>query len=321
MSNLLLFRESIDAADPREVTLRENYEELVQSLTNLSEKEIQALLQNQVSQSEAKAGKITGGLLYGILVDRNKTQVWFGYLIAITRDSFAQVIKEALYVIDKYPKLADISRKQLLWLLRELIRMAVKGTDTLMEALLRQIPGGAVTQASVWLCATCIDLLITSKSWLYQHSNLVLLVLYHFVRLIADHNNPNLTELRNKEITLCVEILQERPQDWPKLGRDFIRILSHVGKIPAFFVIWRKLRTPISTNEGSGVGSGGGRTLLSEMLAKPTEAVYLRCRLTPAMETQLLFLMQNVVMGRQQRYISLSLSLSLPLSHYIYIYI
>jgi hypothetical protein len=106
-----------------------------------------------------------------------------------------------------------------------------------------------------------------------------------------------------QEVALCADLLLERPQDWQTMGRDFVRVLTaslgsasrlqsgvgvscrqvlqHVAKVPQFLPVWRRLRSPASGQ--------GEQSLLEQMLAKPTDPVFLRARLTPQMESQLMY--------------------------------
>ena len=50
-------------------------------------------------------------------------------------------------------------RTQLLWLIKELVRANVSGTDNLIWNLMRQIAGGDVTPKNIWLAESLMDLL------------------------------------------------------------------------------------------------------------------------------------------------------------------
>ena len=50
-----------------------------------------------------------------------------------------------------------------MWLIKELVRANVTGTDMLIWNLMRQIAGGDVTPKNVWLAETLMDLLTEQR--------------------------------------------------------------------------------------------------------------------------------------------------------------
>ena len=72
---------------------------------------------------------------------------------------------------------------------------------------------------------------------------LIASVVYSYLRLIEDHAGPALTALRQKEVTFVVTLIRERFTDCIVLGRDFVRLLQNVARIPEFEQFWRELLT------------------------------------------------------------------------------
>lgn len=66
-------------------------------------------------------------------------------------------------VVERFPRLLDTVRSQLMWLIKELVRSNVTGTDMLIWNLLRQIAGGDVTLKNLWLAEVLMDLLIEQR--------------------------------------------------------------------------------------------------------------------------------------------------------------
>lgn len=64
---------------------------------------------------------------------------------------------------ERFPRLLDSVRTQLLWFLKELVRANVTGTDTLIWNLMRQIAGGDVTPRNIWLAESLMDLLVDQR--------------------------------------------------------------------------------------------------------------------------------------------------------------
>lgn len=63
--------------------------------------------------------------------------------------------------------------------------------------------------------------------------------MYSFLRFIEDHNN--LISLRNREVTFTVSLLRDRFTDCLIIGRDLIRLLQNVSRIPEFEALWKDL--------------------------------------------------------------------------------
>jgi hypothetical protein len=84
-------------------------------------------------------------------------------------------------------------------------------------------------------------------------------------------------------------LFAERPQDWHGMGRDLVRLLMDAGgpSVPELQNAWQTLKQPAK--------KGHPATLLEHILSCPTPREYLQCRVTPIMETHLMFLMTQVV--------------------------
>jgi integrator complex subunit 3 len=72
---------------------------------------------------------------------------------------------------------------------------------------------------------------------------LIASVVYAYLRLIEDHAVPALTQLRHKEVVFVVTLIRERFADCLVIGRDFVRLLQNVARIPEFEQLWRDLLT------------------------------------------------------------------------------
>lgn len=64
-------------------------------------------------------------------------------------------------------------------------------------------------------------------------------VVYSFLRFIEDHNN--LIPLRNREVVFTISLLRDRFTDCLVIGRDLIRLLQNVSRIPEFEALWKDL--------------------------------------------------------------------------------
>lgn len=184
---------------------------------------------------------------------------------------------------------------KLIWVLRELIKNSITACETIAIALLRQIAGGDISIKNLWLTEKMLDLLIDNRAWLDKNSLLIAISVYTYLRLIVDHGSPNLTLIRQKEIDLCSSLLKEKFTDCLVIGRDLVRLLQNVARIPEFEKIWKDIFTnPTSL-------SPNFQGVLQLMQAR-TSRRFLQCRLTPDMEKKIVYITSLVKFGQQRRY-------------------
>jgi len=157
---------------------------------------------------------------------------------------------------------------------------------------MRNISGGDVLPKNIALAEAVVDLVIEQKEWLYK-TNLTPSVVYTFLRLIIDHQN--FANLRSKEVYLCSTLLRERFTDCIVIGRDLVRLLQNVSRIPEFESLWKDLLTsPMSLSPNfSGI---------LQLFQTRTSRRFLQCRLTFDMERKIVFLTSQVKFGQQKRY-------------------
>lgn len=198
-------------------------------------------------------------------------------------------------VLDKYPKLYEPCKVQMLWLLNEMIKANVNGVDSVIFNLFRQIPGGDISSRSVWLAENLLILLSEHRPWLDKNPLLVATCVYNYLRLIVDHVNPQLKDLRQKEIDFSITLLRERFADCMMIGRDLVRLLQNVLRLPEFDALWRDIHKNPTTLSPNFTG-------IVQLMQTRTSRRFLQCRLTPEMERKLIFLTSQVRFGQQKRY-------------------
>ena len=258
-------------------------------------------------------------LVFGMICDRNRSKDMLRYVTLIVKDNYQYLIKQLILLAhDKWPKMNDRNpsnpspqQMQLVWLIKELVILKVSGIDKVCVALLRQIQGGNVkSAANRWLATAMCQLFVDHKTWLKElppaDTRLIAHVFYTFTRLAADHIDAKYEKMRRQEALLCCELFQEHFAEVRVIGRDLLRILQDVSRVDGFDKLWDLL-----LNNPTKIP---GLTSLADIFNTKSNTEFLRSRLTPEMERQLVFIMQHVKMGQQQRYqrwFSLSLSLSL----------
>ena len=197
--------------------------------------------------------------------------------------------------------------------------------------------GGVTGPTAVVVLKQIIQIIVQNNTWFYSNPRFVSIFLFHVLRLLADHmsallifDSPastnissisvldpstislqhELSQLRQEETKLALEILRDHPNEWQSIGRDVIRLLQDVGKLPEFFPIWQNLTTPFASNKPMSPvpltrhmsSSSAPASPLGQILSTPTPSIYLQSRITPEMEQQLTFLMSQVKFGNHRRY-------------------
>lgn len=269
----------------------------LQSLINgLSEKEAHDALNNAVSKDKSHEEIVSLGLIAVILTEPHNAAKSYRDLTLVTRDGLALVLVHlSQLVLERWLRLQDIVRSQLLWLLRELIRNAVAGVETLCWNVMRHAAGGDVSPRNISLIEMLLDIFLENRLWLDKYPLLLASAVYTFLRLIEDHAAPSLMPLRQKEVTFTVSLLREKFTECLVIGRDLVRLLQNVARIPEFEQLWKDiLHNPKSLSPSfNGV---------LQMLQTRTSRRFLQSRLTPDMERKMVFLTSSVRFGNHKRY-------------------
>lgn len=199
------------------------HQNLQQITAGLNDKELHDLLSGLVCK-EKQHEDISLGLVYQILTDAQAAPTAYRDLTLLTRDGLNLVTTNlSMLVAEKYPKFTDVSRRQLLWLLRELVKNQVLNVDNIVWNVLRHASGGDISPKNLNLIEGLLDILIDHRAWLDKLPFLIGAVVYTYVRLIEDHSNPSHINLRNKEVKFVVALIRDKFIDVMPLGRDFVR--------------------------------------------------------------------------------------------------
>ena len=101
--------------------------------------------------------------------------------------------------------------------------------------------------------------------------------------------------MRKAEISLSIKLIRENFAECMKIGRDLIRLLQGVAKIPEFIDLWRDILYNPQKLDPTFAG-------IIQILSVRTSRRLLSSRLTPEMGTKLTFLATQVKFGQHQRY-------------------
>lgn len=262
-------------------------------VADCSEKEAHDALNNAVCKNHEE---VSLGMLMSILTEPHNATKCYRDLTLITRDGLTCVLNNlSNLILERYLKFQDTTRNQLLWLIKEMMRNAVTGVDNVCWTLMRYASGGDVTPKNIYLVESLLDIYIENRLWLEKFPVLICMVVYTYLRLIEDHNIPHLMLLRQKEVNFVIALIREHFADVLTLGRDLVRLLQNVARIPEFNQLWQD----ILVNPRSLCPNFNN---VLQLLHTRTSRRYLQSRITPDMERKLVFLTSQVRFGHHKKY-------------------
>ncbi|KAH8241921.1 hypothetical protein KR032_009233 [Drosophila birchii] len=286
---------AVDCKDEIEEKFERSFVNLQQQIAGLSDKEMHDVLSQLVCKDKLHE-EICIGFLYVLLTDPDLAPKTYRDITLVSRDGMNVIVANlTVLVAEKYAKLTDIARRQLIWVLREFVKHQVLSVENVIWNCLRQAGGGDASIRNVFLVESLLDIFIDYRTWLESNPFLVQSTVYSYVRLIEDHANPALMPLRQKEVKFTISLIRERFHDIIPLGRDFVRLLQNVARIPEFEQLWRD----ILYNPKSLHPTFNG---IWHLLQIRTSRRFLQCRLLPEMERKISFLASSVKFGAQKRY-------------------
>ncbi|KAJ8948934.1 hypothetical protein NQ314_008312 [Rhamnusium bicolor] len=291
----LFLTSPVENKDDIEEKLERSYQFLQGTIAGLSDKDAHEAL-NKALLKEKGYEEVSFGLLVTILTEPHNAAKSYRDLTLITRDGFGLIVTNlSQLVLDRYLKFNDVVKQQLVWLLREMIKNAVSNVDNLVWNLMRHAAGGDVSPRNITLIESLLDVFMEYRSWLEKFPLLIASVVYTYLRIIEDHHAPYLANLRQKEVNFLISIMREHFHECLVIGRDLVRLLQNVARIPEFEQLWRDiLLTPKSL---SPTFNG-----ILQLLQNRTSRRFLQSRLTPEMERKLVFLTSQVRFGNHKRY-------------------
>jgi len=286
----------LQGKDELEEKLEKCHMFVVNLVTGLSDREIHDALNQAVCKGAKEHEEISLGLLYTILTEPINASKAYRDLSFIAREGFSIVINKLLQILnEKFQKFLEAPRVQLLWIIGEMMKNQLPNLEALIVILMRQIAGGDVSSQNIWLVENVLKLMVANRPWLEKNPPSLQLVIFTFLRTIEDHDAPKFKVLRQNEVEFCVSLIRDKFQDVMPIGRDLIRLLQNVFRIPEFTKLWKDmLHRPQSLCQQF--------TGLPQILKIRTSRRLLSSRITPDMESKLGFLALKVKFGNQRRY-------------------
>ncbi|KAG1669362.1 Integrator complex subunit 3 [Nymphon striatum] len=253
---VLYVHNPIEAKDEHD----EKYEHcfgLVKTICNgASENEFHDLLNVMVCKGAQQYEEVSIGLIMMLLTDTASSARSYRDLTLITRDSLGLAINVTNHIIlEKFLRLNDTARQQMVWFVKEMVKNSVISVHTSVQNLMKQIAGGDISSRNVWLAEAVLDILSTNRPWLDKFPALIPVVIFTYVRLIVDHNGPQYLPLRQREVVFCVSVLRDKFHECMAIGRDLVRILQNVARIPEFEKLWQDISNNPSSLHQTFTGS------------------------------------------------------------------
>ncbi|XP_023239440.1 integrator complex subunit 3 isoform X1 [Centruroides vittatus] len=286
----------IEAKDEWEEKYEKCYTTLQSLITGVSEKEAHDALNASVCKASQNHEEVSLGLLVALLTEPPNASRYYRDLTYITRDGLSLVQQNVSHIIsEKYSKLQETCRTQLIWMIKEMIKNSVAGVDQLCFILLRQIAGGDISHKNIWLAESMLDMFVENRAWVERNPVLLATIVYTYLRLIVDHGCQSLLTLRQREVDFCILLLRERFVECMMIGRDLVRLLQNVARIPEFERLWKDILYNPSSLASTFTG-------VLQLLQSRTSRRFLQSRLTPDMERKICYLTSQVKFGQQKRY-------------------
>ncbi|PAA79905.1 hypothetical protein BOX15_Mlig000413g4 [Macrostomum lignano] len=302
----LIQQDAIEVVPDAVKLLQSAYNEVKQLLNSIEDSESamnDVLLKHSLTSHNA-CNAVQLGLLYSSLCEPAFAAKAFKFLLLTTKDNLNLAVTEISRLLGEYwAKLLDTPRRQLLWLFHELVKSNTINAEHVLHHLLRRMTGGDLSPLNLWLVETVLDILSQHRhNWLDKKA-VVPVVVYSYLRIIADHAAPvshglqgALERLRKREIDFVLPLLRDNFTDCLSIGRDLLRLLQDLAKLPEFERLWSEiLHSPTSLSPKF--------TGVSQLLAQPPSPVCITSRLTHDMEQRIKWYLKFVHMGSHKRYL------------------
>ncbi|NXD58808.1 INT3 protein, partial [Corvus moneduloides] len=224
------------------------------------------------------------GLFTLVLTEPAQAQKCYRDLALVSRDGMNIVLNKINHILmEKYLKLQDTCRTQLVWLLRELVKSGVLGADGVCMTFMKQIAEHSGTAPSLPCPSPDPNLLLPAGRDARARSEPCPEPPAWWRTPCSSH--PPARQLTGNSPPL---FFFSQFMDCFMIGRDLVRLLQNVARIPEFEQLWKDiLHNPqVLSSQFTGV---------LQLLQSRTSRKFLACRLTPDMETKLLFMTSRVI--------------------------
>lgn len=213
---------------------------------------------------------------------------------AITADGWAFVVSLLRhFTFTKFYQLKDLQKTQVFFLVDKIVALNGQGVDGLVVGLLRQIVAGDHGKENSEVSMAILRLLTRNRDWLHSQTTLIPFVFYSIGRLGAEEGLDQ--PILEASLSLLKDLLNNRYRECRIIGRDFARVMQALSHFEVMRGFWAWFTAPTDP-------SNPFSAPISEVLKQPSQKKYIACRLTPLMETEILYMMEHVKTLRQSYY-------------------
>lgn len=288
----------LDVKEELDERIQRTYQNLRQMIHGKSAKECHESYLKHISNSQHNLEDLTMGLLVALLAEQDGQQSkYYRDVVTFSKDSlnlFSTYLN--VIIVERLSKLGEHSIKQVFWITNQLMKAGISTVDSICSNIIRQTAGGDVSPRNLRFIESLLELLIENRNWLINSTSfMVPTVIYTFMRLIGDHMAPAQATLRQNEVDFVIGLVREKFLDCLQIGKDFLRLLHIVIKIPEFEKLWHDIH-----NNPKSLHPSFQNPL--QLLSNRTPRRLFQSRLTFDMERKISFLATQVKFGSQRRY-------------------
>jgi hypothetical protein len=291
---------SIEGRDNVELCLEDAFNKLQHLINDTINNNNNTPITEYAGQSKGHYDEVCNAILFSILTDPTNSAkslrvIFQSTNFNATSTETSSLIANILSIItENYSRMLDTPRQQLVWLIRELVKARAVHFEKVLLQMLRNIITGNCSEKNIWLAESMLDILSDEIECVYGYIELLTQSLYTYLRIISDHlQSPTLQQLRQRECDYCLQLMHEKWAECSLIGRDLIRLLQNLSRLPEFEQLWRDM-----TCEWTRPQTG-----LMAIMRLPTRRRCLISRLTFDMERKIYFLCTSVKFGMQRRYL------------------
>ncbi|KAM7540300.1 hypothetical protein Aperf_G00000042291 [Anoplocephala perfoliata] len=302
LPNRLLNLSAIEAA-PSYLSRFENASKEVRNIKGKESNIVNSAINLTGSEDDIK--RLQVGLIYIALTDPTAIKWAIQDIVLISRDNLLYALSELTRVIaENWPKFQPDVHKNVLRIIDELFSTRGANIDILMMHLYRRMQSGDLSQINLWLVQSLLDILTKYKESLLtdRKHGLLPLTVFHFLRIIPDHHSetnpyitqipstsrpPGLNNLFQREAKFVVELIRANFDRCAGIGREFIRMLYYVSRLPPFQKLWQDIFNDLPSLSST-------IPHVNSILANPTALSYTQTLISYEMEQYTLFMVSNV---------------------------
>ncbi|CAB3408665.1 unnamed protein product [Caenorhabditis bovis] len=235
-------------------------------LGNLSEKEAIDIM---ISKEEAE--RLSLGVVYNMVTSAENPEKFnkmIRYVVGAGPDFWHLVLCNMnMIILELWNVIHQHCKEQLIRLIGEAMRLNVKSIENVMLNVFRALNGLGDWPSKTRILSLAMSVMRDSEMWyktVKSCAGLTMMILSTVAHVIADTPVPmtHTDTFRTQLINFFAWAIKIRKIECYTLGRDFLLVLSRVGRLPQIDEIWKELYTsPLLF----GVGS------IEDLLSKPNQ--------------------------------------------------